>query len=79
MAMGRPKKRTKKLPKMVGKQRMKHKNVTFKFTTITGTMRNITKTMRTLNLKKKKMENQKIIRNTIQTKERKKMKRMKGL
>lgn len=79
MAMGRPKKRTIKLPKMAGKQRMKHRNVTLKFTTITGMMRIITKTRRALNLKKRKIQNQKSIRNTIQTKERKKLKRMKGL
>ena len=48
MAMGRLKwKET--LPKMTGKQEMKRKNVTLKFMSITGMMRNMNNTSRTQN------------------------------
>ena len=57
--MKRPK-RKKTLPKMTGKQKMKHRDVTLKFLSITGIMRNIKKTRRTMKLKKRKMQNQKI-------------------
>ena len=57
--MERPK-RKKTLPKMTGKQKMKHRDVTLKFLSITGIMRNIKKTRRTMKLKKRKMQNQKI-------------------
>ena len=56
--MERLKKKT--LPKMTGKQKMKHRNVTSKFMSIPGMMRNMNKTRRTLKLKKRKMQNQKI-------------------
>ena len=49
---------------------MKHRNVTSKFMSITGMMRNMNKTRRTMKLKKRKKQNQKI---TI----RKKLKRTK--
>ena len=57
--MERPK-RKKTLPKMTGKQKMKHRDVTLKFLSITGIMRNIKKTRRAMKLKKRKMQNQKI-------------------
>ena len=63
-------KRKKTLPKITGKQKMKHINVTLKFMRIIGMMRNMNKTMKTLKLKKRKMENHKITK-------RKKLKRMK--
>ena len=37
---------------MTGKERMKHKNVTLRFTSITGMMKNMNKLRRTLELKK---------------------------
>ena len=77
ITIGRPKKRTKTLLKMTEKQKMKHRNVTLKFMTITGMMGNMTKIRKTLELKKRKMQNQKIIKKTIQTKEGKILKRMK--
>ena len=49
--MGRLKRR-KTLPKMTGKERMKHRNVTLRFTSITGMMKNVNKLRRTLELKK---------------------------
>ena len=55
---------------MTGKQKMKRRNVTLKFSSITGMMKNINKTRRTMKLKKRKMQNQKITK-------RKKLKRMK--
>ena len=69
MTMGRLK-RKKALPKMTGKQKMKHGNVTLKFISITGMMRNMNKTTRTLISKKRKMQNQKLPK-------RKKLKRTK--
>ena len=69
--MGRLKKK-KTLSKMTGKQKTKHRNVTLKFITITEMMRNMNKIRRTLKLKKRKMENQKITK-------RKKLKRIKRL
>ena len=63
-------KRTKTLPKMTVKQEMKHRNVTLRFTSITGMMRNISKLRRTPELKKRKLQNQKITMS-------KKLKRMK--
>ena len=54
MTMGRHKKRKKTLPKMTVKQKLKHRNVTLKFTSIAGLMRNMNKTRRTLKLKKKR-------------------------
>ena len=63
-------KRKKTLPKMTVKQEMKHRNVTLRFTSITGMMRNMNnKLRRTLKLKTK-LQNLKI-------KKRKKLKRMK--
>ena len=53
-------KRKKTLPKMTGKQKMKHRNMTLRFTSITGMMRNMSKIRRTPELKKRKMQNQKI-------------------
>ena len=67
--MGRLK-RKKMLPKMTGKQKMKHGNVTLRFASITGMMRSINKLRRTLKLKIKKLQNQKITN-------RKKLKKMK--
>ena len=52
--------RKKTLPKMTGKQTMKHRNVTIKFTSITGMMRNMSKLRRSPELKKRKLLNQKI-------------------
>ena len=49
--MGRLK-RKKTLPKMTGKERMKHRNVTLRLTSITGMMKNMNKLRRTLELKK---------------------------
>ena len=46
---------------MTGKPKMKHRNVTLKFMSITGMMRNMNKTRRTMKLKKRKKQNQKII------------------
>ena len=68
--MGRLKR--KKTSKMTGKQKMKLRNVTLKFITITEMMRNMNKIRRTLKLKKRRMENQKITK-------RKKLKRIKRL
>ena len=65
-------KRKKMLPKMTGKQKMKHRNMTLRFTSITGMMRNINKLRRTPELKKRKLRNQ----NQKITK-RKELKRMK--
>ena len=65
-------KRKKTLPKMTGKQKMKHRNMTLRFTSITGMMRNINKLRRTPELKKRKLRNQ----NQKITK-RKELKRMK--
>ena len=55
-------KRKKILCKMTGKQKMKHSNVTSKLMSITGMMRTMNKTRRTMKLKKikKKKHNQKI-------------------
>ena len=55
---------------MTGKQKMKHRNATLRFTSITGMMRNIGKLRRAPELKKRKLQNQKITM-------RKKLKRMK--
>ena len=63
-------KRKKQLPKMTGKQKMKHRNVTLRFTSITGMISNMSKLRRTAELKKRKWQNQKITM-------RKKLKRMK--
>ena len=63
-------KRKKTLPKMTGKQKMRRKNVTLRFMSITGMMRNMDKLRGTLELKKRKLQNQKITK-------RKKLKRMK--
>ena len=60
------------LPKMTRKQKMKHRNKTLRFTSITGMMRNINKLRRTPELKKRKLQNQ----NQKITK-RKELKRMK--
>ena len=51
-------KRKKTLPRMTGKQKMKHRNVTLKLS-IKGMMRNMTKARRILKPKKRKMWNQK--------------------
>ena len=60
------------------KQKMKHRNVTLTFMSITkGIMRSMNKTRMTLKLKKRKMQNHKITKKTIQTKEGKKLKTMK--
>ena len=56
-------KRKKTLPNMTGKQKIKDRNVTLRFTSITGMMR-------TLGLRKRKMQSQKITK-------RKKLNRMK--
>ena len=55
---------------MTGKQKMKQRNVTLRFTSITGLMRNMSKLRRTPQLKKRKWQNHKITM-------RKKMERMK--
>ena len=49
---------------------MKHRNVTLRFTNITGMMKNMNKLSRTLELNKRKLQNQ-------ETTKRKKLKRMK--
>ena len=67
--MGRLK-RKKTLLKITGNQKMKHRNVTLRFTSITGMMRIMSKLRRTPELKKRKLQNQKITM-------RKKLKRMK--
>ena len=60
------------------KQKMKHRNVTLTFMSITkGIMRSMNKTRMILKLKKRKMQNHKITKKTIQTKEGKKLKTMK--
>ena len=69
ITMGRLK-RKKTLPKMTRKQKMRHRNVTLRFTSIAGMMRNMNKLRRTPELKKRKLQNQKITK-------RKKLKRMK--
>ena len=69
MTMGRLK-RKKTLPKVTGKQKMKHRNVTLKYMSITGMKRNMNKASRTMKLKKRKMQNQKLTK-------RKKLKRTK--
>ena len=71
MTMGRLK-RKKMLLQMTGKQKMEHRNVTLKFLSITGIMKNMNKTRRAMKLKKRKMQNQKITK-------WKKLKRMKRL
>ena len=53
-------KRKKTLPKMTGKQKIKHRSMTLRFASITGMVRNIKKLRRTLELKKKELGNQKI-------------------
>ena len=45
---------------MTGKQKMKHRNVILRFMSITGAMRNMIKLRRTLEMKKRKLQNQKI-------------------
>ena len=45
---------------MTGKQKIKHRSMTLRFMSITGMMRNIKKLRRTLELKNKELENQKI-------------------
>ena len=60
----------KTLSKMTGKQKMKHMNVTLRFTRITGMMRHMNKLRRTLELKNRKLQNKKITK-------RKKLKRVK--
>ena len=55
-------KRKKTLLKMTGKQKIKHRSMTLSFMSITGMMRNIKKLRRTLELKNKELENQKIIK-----------------
>ena len=52
-------KRKKTFPKMTGKQKMRHKNVTLRFMSIRGMMRNMHKLRGTLELKKRKLQNQK--------------------
>ena len=60
MTMGRLSKK-KILPRMTGKQKMKHRNVTLKFMSLTGMMMmNMRKTRRALKSKKRKIQNQKI-------------------
>ena len=44
------------LPKITGKQKMKHRNVTLRFMSITEMKRNMNKLRRTVELKKKKTE-----------------------
>ena len=67
--MGRLK-RKKTVLKMTVKHKMKHRNVTSKFMSITRMMRNMDKTRRTIELEKGKKQNQKIPK-------RKKLKRTK--
>ena len=55
--MGRLNRRLKALPKMTGKQKMKHRNVTLIFMSITGSMRNMNKLRRTLEREKRKLQN----------------------
>ena len=59
ITMGRLK-RKKTLFAMTGKQKMKHRNVTLRFTSITGMMWNMSKLRRTPEPKKRKLQNQKI-------------------
>ena len=54
MTDGRHKKRKKTLSNMTGKQKIKHRNVTLKFMSITGMMRSMNKTQRILKLKREK-------------------------
>ena len=55
---------------MTGKQKMKHRNATLRFTNITGIMKNMNKLSRTMELNMRKLQNQ-------ETTKRKKLKRMK--
>ena len=50
--------------------------MTLKLMRMTEMSRDMNKTKRTLKLKRRKMQNQKVIKKTIQTKEREKLKRM---
>ena len=77
MTTERHKKRKKTLPKMVAKQKTKHKNVTSTFMSITEMIKNMNKRRRTLKLKKNKTQNHKIITKTIQSKEKTKFQIMK--
>ena len=61
---------------MTRKQKTNHRNVTLKLMRMTEIMRDMNKTKRTLKLKRRKMQNQQVIKKTIQTKEREKLKRM---
>ena len=63
---------------MTRKQKTNHRNVTLKLMRMTEIMRDMNKTKRTLKLKRRKMQNQQVIKKTIQTKEREKLKRMEG-
>ena len=58
MTYGRHKKRKKTLSNMTGKQKIKHRNVTLKFMSITGMMRSMNKTQRILKLKRENVESE---------------------
>ena len=58
------------IDKVTIKQKMKHRNATSKLMSISGMMRNMNKTRRTIKLKNRKKQNQKITK-------RKKLKRTK--
>ena len=75
--MERHKNRKTTFAKKTGKQKIKHRNVTLKFMNITEMMKNMSKSGRELKLKKRITQNQKIIKKTIQTNERKQLKRKK--
>ena len=78
MTLGRHKKRKKTLTKVTEKQKTKQRNITLKFLSITEMMMNMKKkNKKGTENEKQEMQNQKIIKKTIQIKERKKLKIMK--
>ena len=77
MTLGRHKKRKKTLTKVTEKQKTKQRNMTLKFLSITEMMMNMKKNKKDTEIEKQEMQNQKIIKKTIQIKERKKLKIMK--
>ena len=77
MTLGRCKKRKKTLTKVTEKQKTKQRNMTLKFLSITEMMMNMKKNKKDTEIEKQEMQNQKIIKKTIQIKERKKLKIMK--
>ena len=69
MTLGRHKKRKKTLTKVTEKQKTKQRNMTLKFLSITEMMMNMKKNKKDTEIEKQEMQNQKIIKKTIQIKE----------